>query len=358
MIILYKIQLFKSNGENMFEISKEELREGIKKLFQPKVLVIGDLAIDEMIYGYTSRMSREAPVLILHHYETKQLLGAASNAAHNLSKVNEGKVGVIGLYGDDYYGPVLLKVLNDAGINTDYTVQDKSRVTTVKTRISGSCSQSVTQQIVRIDRETQTPVCEETENRIIEKIEKAIPQFDAVILSDYNIGILSDRIIKKSIETAKKYNKVIVVDAQKNLERYKGATALTPNQPDTEEFLGYKITDKDTLSEAGKEMLKRTGSDYILITRGDKGMSLFGREIGQFDIPVFNKTSVFDVTGAGDTVVALFTLGLAAGLNPKYAATIGNLAASIVIRYFGCATTTINELLTTLDKMDLRSFEN
>lgn len=342
----------------MFEVNVEELRAGIKKLSEPKVLVIGDLAIDEMVYGYTSRMSREAPVLILHHYETKQLLGAASNAAHNLSAINGGKVGVIGLYGEDYYGPVLLKVLNDAGINTDFTVKDPERVTTVKTRISGSCSQSVTQQIVRIDRETQTPVSEKTEQAVIEKMEKAIPLYDAVILSDYNIGILTDKIIRKAIEIAKKHNKVIVVDAQKNLERYKGATALTPNQPDTEGFLGYKITDSETLKKAGEDMLKKTEAKCVLITRGDKGMALFDRERGEFDVPVFNKTSVFDVTGAGDTVVALFTLGLAAGLKPEIAAIVGNLAASIVIRYFGCATTTIEELLSVLSKIDLNSFKN
>ncbi|MBR6162676.1 bifunctional hydroxymethylpyrimidine kinase/phosphomethylpyrimidine kinase [bacterium] len=342
----------------MFEVNVEELRVGIKKLSEPKVLVIGDLAIDEMVYGYTSRMSREAPVLILHHYETKQLLGAASNAAHNLSVINGGKVGVIGLYGEDYYGPVLLKVLNDAGINTDYTVKDSERVTTVKTRISGSCSQSVTQQIVRIDRETQTPLSEKTEQAVIEKMEKAIPLFDAVILSDYNIGILTDKIIKKAIEIAKKHNKVIVVDAQKNLERYKGATSLTPNQPDTEGFLGYKITDSETLKKAGADMLEKTEAQCVLITRGDKGMALFDRKRGEFDVPVFNKTSVFDVTGAGDTVVALYTLGLAAGLKPEYAAIIGNLAASIVIRYFGCATTTIDELLNTLDKIDFNNFKN
>lgn len=341
----------------MFEISKEELSAGIKKLSEPNVLVIGDLAIDEMVYGYTSRMSREAPVLILHHYETKQLLGAASNAAHNLSAINGGKVGVIGLYGDDYYGPVLLKVLNDAGINTDFTVKDIERVTTVKTRISGSCSQSVTQQIVRIDRETQTPLSEKTEQAVIEKMEKSIPLYDAVILSDYNIGILTDKIIRKAIEIANRHGKVIVVDAQKNLERYKGATALTPNQPDTEGFLGYKITDSATLKKAGEDMLKRTEAKCVLVTRGDKGMALFDRERGEFDVPVFNKTSVFDVTGAGDTVVALFTLGLAAGLKPEIAAIIGNLAASIVIRYFGCATTTIQDLLDTLDKIDLSSFK-
>lgn len=340
----------------MFELNKEKLRADIKKLEKPKVLVIGDLAIDEMIYGYTSRMSREAPVLILHHYDTKSLLGAASNAAHNLSDINCGKVSVIGLYGNDYHGNVLLDILNKAGIGTEFMVMDSDRVTTVKTRISGSCSQSVTQQIVRIDRETKEPISKETEDKIIANIEKAIPLFDAVILSDYNIGILTQNIINKSIETAKKYNKVIVVDAQKDLHRFKGATAITPNQPDTEEFLGYKLEDNLNIDKAGSDMLEKTDTDCILITRGDKGMALAVRGEDIYNIPVFNKTAVFDVTGAGDTVVALFTLGLAAGLSPENAAIIGNLAASIVIRHFGCATTTIEALLNELEKMDETKF--
>ena len=340
----------------MLEFDKEELKSNLKKIMQPKVLVVGDFAIDEMVYGNTARMSREAPVLILRHYDTKIILGAASNAAHNISTLNDGKVSVIGTYGDDYYGPVLLDALKQANINTDYMVMDDSRVTTVKTRVSGSCSQSVTQQIVRIDRETTETISAEVEAKIIKNIEKAIPEHDAVILSDYNIGMMSKNVIEKTIEIAKRYNKIVTVDAQKDLDRYKGSTAMTPNQPDTEKFIGYFIKDADTLAKAGKDMLEKTDSDIILVTRGGDGMCVFEKSGKVSKIPVFNKTDVFDVTGAGDTVVASFTLALAAGFEPKMAAIIGNLAASIVIRHFGCATTTVDEIITILDKLNMDSF--
>lgn len=337
----------------MFSFDKEELKKSLKKISEPKVLVIGDLAIDEMIYGNTERISREAPVLILRHSDTKIILGAASNAAHNISTLNNGKVSVIGLYGDDYYGPILLEAFKQANINTDYTVMDESRATTVKTRISGSCSQSVTQQIVRIDRETTQLISPEIEAKVIANIEKAIPEHDAVILSDYNIGIMTKNVIEKTIATAKKYGKIVTVDAQKDLDRYKGCTAMTPNQPDTEKFLGYFIKDENSLYKAGQEMLDRTNADIVLITRGGDGMVAFEKNGLVSKIPVFNKTDVFDVTGAGDTVVASFTLALASGMEPKNAATIGNLAASLVIRHFGCATTTIEEIDYTIDKMNM-----
>lgn len=340
----------------MFSFDKEDLKEKLKKLAEKSVLVVGDLAIDEMIYGNTARMSREAPVLILRHYLTKIILGAASNAANNISTLNSGKVSVIGVYGDDYYGPVLIEAFKKANINTEYLVMDEKRATTVKTRISGSCSQSVTQQIVRIDRETIENVSQGIEAKIIANIEKAVPLHDAVILSDYNIGLLTPAIISKTIETARKYNKIVVVDAQKDLDRYKGATAMTPNQPDTEKFVGYFIKDEDSLQKAGQDMLSKTDNQMVLITRGGDGMVVFERGGNVYKVPVFNKTDVFDVTGAGDTVVASFTLALAAGLSPKEAAIVGNLAASITIRHFGCATTTIKEISETLNKLDMDSF--
>ena len=341
----------------MFTVDKEEIIKGLDSLSKPSVLVIGDMAIDEMVYGTTDRMSREAPVLILRHYNTKIILGAASNAAHNLATLNGGKVSVIGLYGDDYYAPILLNTFKEAGINTEYMIKSPERATTVKSRISGSCSQSVTQQIVRIDRETIDPLTAETENKVLEQIEKAIPKHDAVILSDYNIGILTDKVIAKSIELCKKYNKIIVVDSQKDLNRFEGVTSMTPNQPDTEKFVGFFIKDKESLEKAGKEMLNKTKAESVLITLGGDGMALFEKDGSYEKIPVFNKTDVFDVTGAGDTVVATYTLAMAAGFSKKNAAILGNLAASIVIRYFGCATTTIETLKSVLDKMDMQSFK-
>ena len=340
----------------MFNADKEELINNLEKISTPSVLVIGDMAIDEMIYGTTDRMSREAPVLILRHYNTKIILGAASNAANNIASLNNGKVSVIGTYGNDYYAPILLSAFKKSNINTEYMVEDTKRATTVKTRISGSCSQSVTQQIVRIDRETIDPLSKETEEKIFEQMEKAIPLHDAVILSDYNIGLLTDRVIKKAIELCKKYNKIIVVDSQKDLDRFQGVTSMTPNQPDSEKFVGFFIKDTETLEKAGKELINKTNADSALITLGGDGMALFEKNGNFVKIPVFNKTDVFDVTGAGDTVVATYTLALAAGLSKKDAAIIGNLAASIVIRYFGCATTTVNVLKSVLEKMDFKSF--
>ena len=336
----------------MFTIDKDQLIKETENLAIPTVVVIGDMAIDEMVYGTTDRISREAPVLILRHYNTKVILGAASNAANNIASLNGGKVSVIGTYGKDYYASVLLSTFKEAGINTDYMVEDETRATTVKTRISGSCSQSVTQQIVRIDRETVTPLSQEIEQKVIEQMERAIPAHDAVILSDYNIGLLTENVINKAIELCKKYNKIIVVDSQKDLSRFQGVTSMTPNQPDSEKEVGFFIKDTETLQQAGQALISKTNADSVLITLGGDGMALFENN-GNFEkIPVFNKTDVFDVTGAGDTVVAVYTLAMAAGLSKKDAAILGNLAASIVIRYFGCATTTIDDLKKALKKLN------
>jgi len=339
----------------MFTIDKEQVIKETENLSMPSVVVIGDMAIDEMVYGTTDRISREAPVLILRHYNTKVILGAASNAANNIASLNGGKVSVIGTYGNDYYAPLLLNTFKEAGVNTEYMVEDETRATTVKTRISGSCSQSVTQQIVRIDRETVTPLSKETEQKIIAQMEKAIPSHDAVILSDYNIGLLTENVINKAVELCKKYNKIIVVDSQKDLSRFQGVTSMTPNQPDSEKEVGFFIKDTKTLQQAGKALIDKTNAKSVLITLGGEGMALFEDNGNYEKIPVFNKTDVFDVTGAGDTVVAVYTLALAAGLSKKNAAVLGNLAASIVIRYFGCATTTIEDLKKALKKLNIET---
>lgn len=339
------------------DIDKKKLISYIENLSKPKVLVIGDLALDEMIYGDTERISREAPVLILQHTHTNLILGGASNAAHNASVLNDGKVAVIGVVGEDYHAPQLVSTFQDANIETKYIVEDKTRKTITKTRISGSCSQSVTQQIVRIDRQTNAFVSEDTENKLIANMEKAIPEYDAIVLSDYHIGTLTQKVVDKAIELANKYGKTIVVDAQKDLDKYKNITSMTPNLPDTQKFVGQKaglfIKDEKTLEEAGKILLKETNAKSVLITCGSEGMVVFGQDGSIARIPVFNKSEVFDVTGAGDTVTAVYILALAAGAEPKYAAIIGNIAASIVIKQFGCATTTVDEILTNLGKVKL-----
>ena len=326
-------------------INTEKLREYIEQLSNAKILVIGDLALDEMVYGDTERISREAPVLILQHTHTKFILGGASNAAHNVSTITKGNVSVIGIVGDDYHANDLKQAFCDAGVDCSSLITDTTRKTITKTRISGACSHSITQQIVRIDRQTNSPISAKTEELIIKEAEKLIPNYDAVILSDYHIGTLSDNIIKSVVEIAQKHSKKVIVDAQKNLDRYKGIYSMTPNLPDAQKHAGFYFKNKYDFIKAGNLFMEQTGAENILITCGAEGMVLIEKGNKYTQIPVFNKSEVFDVTGAGDTVTALYTIALAIGAEPVYAAIIGNLAAGIVVKQFGCATTTINEIL-------------
>ena len=334
------------------QINAEDLKRYINKLSSAKILVIGDLALDEMVYGDTERISREAPVLILQHTHTKHILGGASNAAHNVSSINDGKVSVIGIVGEDYQAEDLKAAFFEADVDCTHLVSDKERKTITKTRISGSCSQSVTQQIVRIDRQTSTPISKETEAKVIAQMEKAIPLHDAIILSDYHIGVLTQKVIDRAIELANKHNKVIVADIQKNFDKYKNVTSLTPNLPDTQKFLGFSLNTKEDFEKAGTILHNMIKPKSILITCGDRGMMVIEPDYKVTEIPVFNKSHVFDVTGAGDTVTAIYTMALSIGAEPVYAAVIGNIAASIVIKQFGCATTTIDELLEMVEKKE------
>ncbi len=334
-------------------IDREKLISSIKKISEPKVLVVGDLALDEMIYGDAERISREAPVLILQHTRTKLILGGASNAAHNVATLNDGKVGVIGVSGDDYYSELLFDTFREANIDCSKIVKDQSRKTIVKTRISGSITTSITQQIVRVDRQSKGPISEATENRIIQNIKDALPNYDVVILSNYHIGTLTDRIIKFTTDYANELGKVVVVDAQRDLGSYKNVTSMTPNLPDTEKSVGFKIESEDDMKKAGEILLSQTNAKAVLITCGADGMFVTEPNQVYTKIPVFNKSEVFDVTGAGDTVTAVYSLALGAGVDPVYSALIGNVAASLVIRQFGCATTSIDELLKALKDLKI-----
>ena len=332
-------------------INKEQLINYIKKLSEPKILIIGDLAIDEMIYGDAERISREAPVLILQHSSTKLILGAASNAAHNVATLNGGKAGVIGVCGDDFQAGQLRETFEKANINCSGLVVDPKRKTTTKTRISGSITTSITQQIVRIDRQTKEFLSPEIEKEVLEQIERAIPKYDAVILSNYHIGTLTPKIIEETIKLANKHNKIIVADAQKELEVYKNITSMTPNLPDTQKSVGFDIENEEDLKRAGNILLEKTDAKAVLITCGADGMFVARPNSNYVKIPVFNKSEVFDVTGAGDTVTAVYTLALACGADAFYAAVIGNIAASIAVKQFGCATTTIDELLNAVENL-------
>ena len=329
-------------------IDNEKLKNLVRKLGSQSILVVGDLALDEMVYGDTERISREAPVIILQHAHTKFILGGASNAAHNVADINDGKVSVIGVIGEDYQALDLKRAFEKANINCSSLITDKTRKTITKTRISGSCSHSITQQIVRIDRQTNEPISKETETKLIDAIEKLVPEYDAVILSDYHIGTLSDNVISAVINSAKKHRKKVIVDAQRNLDRYYGVTSRTPNLPDTQKHVGFYLKNKEDYIKAGNILLEQSGAEAVLITCGAEGMVVIDNNGKYAHIPVFNKAEVFDVTGAGDTVTALYTLALAAGAEPVYAAIIGNIAAGLVVKQYGCATTSIEVILNSI----------
>lgn len=313
----------------------------IDRFHQGRVLVVGDLTLDEFLTGQVERISREAPVLILRHEMTQQIPGGGANAVYNLAKLG-APVRAVGLVGKDDQGKALCGIFEAAGIDTRGILVDGTRPTVTKTRISGHARQSVTQQIVRVDRKSDRLPDLEVQLQLAEYIRSQLDDVDAVVCSDYGDGVLTAPTIEAALG-----HKRAIVDTQKNLSRYGGATLFTPNLPEAEQAVGYAIATEQDLVKAGADLLRLTQAGQMLITRGEAGMTLFERKNGEIlheDIPAFNRTEVFDVTGAGDTVVAALTLALIAGASFWEAAVLGNLAASIVVRHFGTATTTPAEM--------------
>jgi len=308
-----------------------------------KVLVIGDLTLDEFLTGEVERVSREAPVLILRHEHTRQVPGGGANAVYNLAKLG-AQVKAVGLVGEDIQGKTLIDIFAKSDIEVTGIFVDSERPTVTKTRIAGHARQSVTQQIVRVDRKSEQPPSQILQDKLDAYITNQVANVDAVVCSDYGDGVFSSQSVIKS---ACGHSRVIV-DAQKDLYRYQGATLFTPNVPEAEQEVGYAIKDQVSLNRAGKDLLQKTGAKQVLITRGEAGMSLFewssSGEVENSWIPAFNKREVFDVTGAGDTVVAALTLALCVGASFWDAAVLGNLAASLVVRQFGTATTKPEEM--------------
>ena len=334
---LATIEILKSNHDRLFEL--------IDQFSQSTVLVVGDLALDEFLSGEIERVSREAPVMILRHEETQQIPGGGANSVCNFVKLG-ATVKAVGSLGKDTQGQTLLKLLETAGVDTEGIIWDIDRPTVTKTRISGHSRQSVTQQIVRVDRKSNVLPALELQQQLAAYIRHQIDQVDAIVCSDYGDGTLTQLVIEAALEHPR-----TIVDSQRQIPRYQDAMIFTPNLPEAELAVGYAIEDSASLSRAGRDLLRLTNAQYILITRGEQGMTLFDRSGHEQHIPAFNQTKVFDVTGAGDTVVAALTLGLIAGATVLEAVILGNLAASIVVRRFGTTTTTATEMKTALEKL-------
>lgn len=326
--------------------SSERLFSFLEKFHQVKVLVVGDLTLDEFLTGQVERVSREAPVLIIRHEQTRQVPGGGANAVYNFAKLG-AQVKVVGLLGEDEQGEALRGIFEAAKIDTSGIFLDLHRPTVTKTRISGHARQSVTQQIVRVDRKSDDLPEESLQLKLADYIRSQVGKVDVVVCSDYGDGVFTPSVIAAALS-----HSLTIVDTQENLPRFAGATLFTPNLPEAEKAVGYAISSPEVLAKAGKDLLALTKAQQILITRGEFGMSLFDRDgLPTSHIPAFNRTDVFDVTGAGDTVVAALTLSLCAGASVWEAAVLGNLAASIVIRKFGTSTTTPGEIKSALESL-------
>lgn len=331
-------------------ITKSSLRKRIRMLGGGKVIVLGDLLIDELLEGRPERISREAPVLILEHVDTVLIPGGAANTANNIAALG-GTCHAIGVCGSDEYAGKLAQLLERNGISHDL-VSDPSRPTTVKTRIL-SKSHSLMQQLLRLDRISHERISPHVESALIARITQSAAQYKAVILSDYKGGVITDGVIEACRRAQQTSQLMVIVDAQGDFRRFKNLTLMTPNQPDTEKAVGYPLNSRQALEQAGKDLLEQTGLKALLITRGGEGMALFEQGKPMVEMPAFNRSDVFDVTGAGDTVVATMAMALVTGASYVEAMALGNLAASIVVRKSGTAVTNQRELMENLERLNL-----
>lgn len=336
-------------------LTEKLLSQRAQRFPATRLLVLGDLFADEFLTGEVARISREAPVLILSHRSTRMVPGGAANAAANVASLG-GQVEMLGVVGDDRQAEDLRAVLTERGVDVSGVVADRDRPTTTKTRISAASQQSVTQQIVRVDRESRAPVAPAVEARLLAHLEARLPHVHGVLISDYGNGVVTETMRERCMALAKDLGKPVIVDSQGDLRRFRGAAVVTPNQPEAEAVVGFPITDQAALERAGALLLEWTEADSVLVTRGAAGIAIFQGGRPTVQIPAFNVSEVFDVTGAGDTVVGTLSLALLAGADAVEAAVLANLAASLVVRRFGTSTTNVDELREALVRLPREVF--
>jgi D-beta-D-heptose 7-phosphate kinase/D-beta-D-heptose 1-phosphate adenosyltransferase len=315
-----------------------KLLDLIPRFKRKKILVVGDIMSDKFVWGKVSRISPEAPVPVVEVTKETETLGAAANVAANITALG-GNAILLGTIGKDVSGFALLSMLADKRINADYIITDVERPTSTKTRVIASH-----QQVVRVDREIKGTFTHETQTRLLRNLEDIIPQVDGVIISDYGKGVVNPAVLKKTIDIANKKGIPVTVDPKiENFKKYKKITTMTPNTKEATEGMGVIAPEtEEDIAKLGRRILKMLGSKSLLITRGEKGMTLF-ESAKVTTIPTRAK-EVYDVTGAGDTVIATMTLALSCGASYLTAAEIANFAAGIVVGKIGTATTTPDEL--------------
>jgi D-beta-D-heptose 7-phosphate kinase/D-beta-D-heptose 1-phosphate adenosyltransferase len=315
------------------------IKQIISRFNQTKVLVVGDLILDEFIWGKVSRISPEAPVPVVWVDSENFMPGGASNVANNIRALG-GIVHLAGVVGDDSRGEALRMVLREKGVHCEGMIVDKNRPTTQKTRVIAHH-----QQVVRIDREELKPIPDPVMKQLIGYIHDQIDSMDAVIIEDYGKGVIVPSLVSAIVKDAKKRKKIITVDPKEtHFSYYRGVTTLTPNHHEAASAVGFKIKDDASLEKAGRTMLERLKCKSVLITLGENGMAIFENAKRMVKIPTIAQ-EVFDVSGAGDTVISAFTLASAGGAATIEAAHISNCAAGIVVGKVGVAVTSQEELL-------------
>jgi D-beta-D-heptose 7-phosphate kinase/D-beta-D-heptose 1-phosphate adenosyltransferase len=325
--------------QHLVSIDRDILKKALPRFKEANILVIGDIIIDHFIYGSVTRISPEAPVPVVNVRREDLLLGGSANVLHNLHALG-GLGAICGVIGRDVMGAQLLTLLEDIDAPTSGVIHCDDRPTTKKTRVIAQ-----NQQVVRFDREVTGPLPSEVIARMCAFLDDNISSFQAVVVSDYNKGVICPALVEHLHTLRLTHPIPMVVDPKPgHSEFFKGATLITPNNLEAELMSGIKITDDASLLAAASKLKEDLQSEAVLITRGEAGMALLSGDKPLFTIPTVAK-EVYDVTGAGDTVIATLALGLAVGLSHAEAATIANYAAGIVVGKVGTATASPEELL-------------
>ena len=318
----------------------------ISKFDKCHILVVGDLMIDEYLWGEVDRISPEAPVQVVSINNEDYALGGAGNVVNNIAALG-AKVSVVGVIGTGRNGELLLNMFNKLGVDTTGIIQEPNRPTTQKTRIIAS-----NQHVLRIDRETNKAISDQTLEEITKFIENKIPDVDVVLISDYGKGLITRKLLSRAIASAQKNNKMTIADPKgTDFSIYSGVSLLTPNKKEAALASRIEIVDESTLAEAGKKILQTIGLEKLLITCGKEGMVLFEQNRKPYKVRA-EARQVFDVSGAGDTVLAVFGLAIASGISIKNGVALANTAAGIVVGKVGTATVSKQELASALRPYD------
>ncbi len=316
---------------------QQKLLEILAKIQNKKILVIGDIMLDKYIWGKVKRISPEAPVQIVNVDRESYVPGGAANVASNITSISANAF-MVSIVGNDTAKNILIEELKKRNVNTDGIFIDDSKPTVQKVRVIGH-----NQQLLRIDYEKDHRINTDVEQKVIAYIEKMMPKIDAIIISDYSKGLVTENVAKHAIEEANKQRKIAVIDPKpKHKKYYANSTIITPNNTEASELTGISGEEDEEISEMGKTIMAEINSN-VLITRGERGMTLFEKNGNITNIPTKAK-EVYDVTGAGDTVVAVLTAALCTGANYFESASLANYAAGIVVGKVGTSSVTIDEI--------------